>query len=160
MKKLRHEDYQIGWICPLLVEQLAARCMLDEIHESLPQPSNDDNIYELGEIYGHNVVLCPLPRAGNVIAASSVTQMLRTFTNLKFSLLVGIGGGVPTKSASGRVKLGDIVIGTPTGQHSGTIQYDHGKAEQSIFQRTGQVPPPPKMLLLAADKVEMAIAWD
>jgi hypothetical protein len=34
-KKLSHEDYTVGWICPLEVEQIAAMEMLDEEHERL-----------------------------------------------------------------------------------------------------------------------------
>jgi len=30
LKKLSHEDYTVGWICPLEVEQIAALEMLDE----------------------------------------------------------------------------------------------------------------------------------
>lgn len=35
-RKLRHDDYQVCWICPLDIERTAAEAMLDERHESLP----------------------------------------------------------------------------------------------------------------------------
>jgi hypothetical protein len=35
-EKLRHEDYTVGWICPLEVEQVAALAMRDTEHERLP----------------------------------------------------------------------------------------------------------------------------
>jgi hypothetical protein len=44
-KKLTHNDYTVGWICPLEVEQIAALEMLDEEHERLPQPPTDHNVY-------------------------------------------------------------------------------------------------------------------
>ncbi len=42
-----HEDYTVGWICPLEVEQTAALEMLDEEHEHLPKPPTDHNVYSL-----------------------------------------------------------------------------------------------------------------
>jgi hypothetical protein len=34
--KFAHDDYTVGWICPLEVEQTAALEMLDKEHERLP----------------------------------------------------------------------------------------------------------------------------
>ena len=64
-KKLTHGDYTVGWICPLEVEQIAALVMLDEEHERLPQASSDHNVYNLGSIAGHNVVIAGLHQPGN-----------------------------------------------------------------------------------------------
>ena len=114
-KKLKHEDYTIGWICPLEVEQTAAWEMLDEEHEPLPQHRSDDNAYTLGSIGGHNVVIAGLPKPGNNSAATVVAQMRTTFEELRFGLLVGIGGGVPTMTDSGIIRLGDVVVSKPTG---------------------------------------------
>ena len=73
--------------------------MLDERHEMLPQPSTDDNNYTLGRIGPHNVVMACLPAAvtGVTSAARVAEQMRATFTSLRFSLMVGIGGGVPSE---------------------------------------------------------------
>ncbi|KAJ5553617.1 Disease resistance protein [Penicillium frequentans] len=129
--------------------------MLDEEHQSLPQSSGDTNIYNLGSINGHNVVIAGLPRAGNNPAATVVTQMRMTFPNLKYGLLVGIGGGVPRETKSGMIRLGHVVVSEPTGIHSGAVQYDHGKAILGRFQRKGFLAPPPTALLNAAR--EMAV---
>lgn len=157
-RKLRHEDYTVGWICPLEVEYLPAVVMLDEEHERLPQPPHDYNAYTLGSIHGHNVVMACLPGAGNSSAATAATQMRNTFTSLRFVLLVGIGGGVPTKTDNGYIKLGDLVVSKPEGAHSGVVQYDRGKAMSGTFQRTGSLAPPPKILLNVAQ--ELAIRRD
>ena len=53
-KRLSRDDYSVGWICPLEVEQIAAMEMLDEEHETLPQPRSDTNIYNLGSINNHD----------------------------------------------------------------------------------------------------------
>ncbi|CRG88699.1 Ankyrin repeat domain-containing protein 50 [Talaromyces islandicus] len=149
-KKLNHENYYVGWICPLEVEQIAALLMLDERHERLKQPPSDHNVYNLGEINGHNVVIAGLPIIGNTSTAAVVTQMRNTFPNLSFGLLVGIGGGVPVKTDNGMIRLGHVVVSKPTGGHSGAIQYDHGKAKVGEFERTGALAPPPAALLNAA----------
>jgi nucleoside phosphorylase len=145
-----HEDYTVGWICPLEVEQIAALEMLDEEHERLPQQPADHNVYSLGSISGHNVVIAGLHQPGNSPAATVVAQMRMTFPNLRFGLLVGIGGGVPVKTDNGMIRLGDVVVSKPAGEHSGAIQYDHGKAEAGQFRRTGFLAPPPPVLLNAA----------
>ncbi|KAF2675886.1 ankyrin repeat protein [Lentithecium fluviatile CBS 122367] len=149
-KKLNHEDYTVGWICPLEVEQIAALEMLDEEHERLGQQPADHNVYTLGEIHSHNVVIAGLPTTGNNPAATVVAQMRTTFPQIRFGLLVVIGGGVPVKTDNGMIRLGDVIVSKPTGVHSGAVQYDHGKAEVGEFKRTGALAPPPAVLLNAA----------
>jgi hypothetical protein len=89
-KRLSHEDYTIGWICPLELEQVAALEMLDEEHERLPQSPVDHNVYTLGSIGGPNVVIVGLNTPGNNPAAVVVTQMKNTFQKLRFGRLVGV----------------------------------------------------------------------
>ncbi|VUC31568.1 unnamed protein product [Clonostachys rosea] len=149
-RRLALEAYRVGWICPLEVEQIAAMDMLDEEHDSLPQKPADHNVYKLGSINNHNIVIAGLPLTGNCPAATVVAQMRMTFPNLRYGLLVGIGGGVPVRTENGTIRLGHVVVGTPTGVHSGTVQYDHGKAKEGSFERTGSIPPPPALLLNAA----------
>lgn len=152
-KKLSHDDYTVGWICPLEVEQIAALEMLDDEHQSLPQLRSDTNIYNLGSINNHNVVIAGLPKAGNCLAATVITQMKMTFPNLKYGLLVGIGGGVPVQTDHGMIRLGHVVVSEPAGIHSGAVQYDHGKARAGEFVRVGSLAPPPSALLNAAREV-------
>lgn len=112
-------------------------------------------MYNLGSIARHNVVIAGLYQTGNSHAATVVTQMRMTFPNLRFGILVGIGGGVPVKTDNGMIRLGDIVVSKPTGGHSGVIQYDHGKAKIGEFERTGTLAPPPAVLLNAVQ--DMAV---
>lgn len=149
-RNLDYEDYTVGWICPLEVEQIAALEMLDEEHECLPQSPADHNAYILGSIGRYNVVIVGLYVPGNCAAATVITQMRTTFPELRFGLLVGIGGGVPTTTDNGMIRLGDIVVSKPSGKHSGAVQYDHGKAEAGQFKQTGSLAPPPAVLLNAA----------
>ncbi|THW99794.1 hypothetical protein D6D13_09929 [Aureobasidium pullulans] len=151
----KREDYTVAWICPLEIEQIAALEMLEKEHPRLPQPANDHNVYNLGSINGHNVVVAGLHTTGNCSAATVVAQMRGTFPQLRFGLLVGIGGGVPVNTDAGPIRLGHIVVSKPVGQHSGAVQYDHGKAEAGTFIRTGFLAPPPNVLLNAARESEV-----
>ncbi|KEQ80712.1 WD40 repeat-like protein, partial [Aureobasidium pullulans EXF-150] len=144
-KKLTHEDYVVGWICPMRVEYTAALLMLDEEHEILGQDVADENIYTLGSINGHNVVLATLPKTGNSPTARVMTNMSRTFQALRFYLLVGIGGGIPVRTDDGPVRLGDVVVS------EGVIQHDRGKFEASGFKLKGTLAPPPQVLLAATN---------
>ncbi|KAH8671224.1 ankyrin repeat protein [Xylariales sp. PMI_506] len=141
-KKLRREDYTVGWVCPMEIEQIAALQMLDEQHERLPQPTTDHNVYILGSIAGHNVVISGMYQTGKISAAAVVIQLRTTFPSIRFGLLSGHRRGI--------IRLGDVVVSKPDGPHSGTIQYDHGKAKAGQFERTDVIAPPPAVLLGAA----------
>jgi hypothetical protein len=91
--QLRPGKYTVGWICALPVELAAAQEMLDEEHEDLERDEYDDNLYSLGSVAGHNVVIVSLPsrRIGNNPAAAVASQMRATFKGIRFGLMVGIG---------------------------------------------------------------------
>ncbi|KAF3207592.1 hypothetical protein TWF191_000981 [Orbilia oligospora] len=132
-RALGHGDYTIGWVCALTKERVAATAMLDEKHAPLNNPAGDTNSYTLGSIGVHNVVIACLPKGvmGTVSAAQVATQAARTFSSLKFVLMVGIGGGIPNKS---KVRLGDVVVSTPNGQHPSVVQWDFGKAKEGTLE--------------------------
>ncbi|KAI9040290.1 uncharacterized protein KD926_008380 [Aspergillus affinis] len=144
-KQLTEADYTIGWICALDVELRAATVMLDEIHKGLP---GKRNIYTLGAIGKHNIVVAclPLGKYGTNSAAAVGTQMLEHFQSVRFGLLVGIGGGIFEKG----IRLGDVVVGTPDDVYPGVVQSDLGKAESTGFRPTGALNTPPNILLSAA----------
>ncbi|EPS41888.1 hypothetical protein H072_4149 [Dactylellina haptotyla CBS 200.50] len=147
-----HNEYTVGWVCALPKEQTAAAAMLDERHPDLPKPSNDANTYILGSIGQHNIVIACLPKGkmGANPASTVATRMIGTFQSIKVGLMVGIGGGVPPK-----VRVGDIVVSTPTGQYPGVVQWDLGKAEKDgVFKRTGALNHPPTALLTALSRLE------
>ncbi|KAF2270035.1 purine and uridine phosphorylase [Lojkania enalia] len=148
--RLRREVYTVGWICALPVELAAAQEMLDEEHAALERDpkDNDENLYSLGSIAGHNVVIGCLPasRIGNNPAAAVATQMRATFKGIRFGLMVvGIGGGVP--GAEVDIRLGDVAVSQPQQTLRGVIHYDMGKATPSGFQRTGSLNSPPQIIL-------------
>jgi nucleoside phosphorylase len=130
--------------------------MLDEKHSDLGRApgDNDENLYTLGSIDGHNIAIVCLPagRIGNNPAAAVATQMKATFKAIRFGLMVGIGGGVP--SAETHIQLGDVVVSQPHGMFGGVVQYDAGKTTPSGFMRTGSLNSPPPVLLSAITIVQ------
>ena len=152
-RNLRFQDYTVGWVCALPIELAAAAELLDEEHRDPPQDPNDTNLYTLGRIGEHNTVIACLPagQIGPGAAAAVAIQMKSKFTAIRFSLMVGIGGGVPSSSSD--VRLGDVVISQPFMEHGGVVQYDSGKTNPSGFTRTGSLNAPPIILLNALSKL-------
>ena len=135
-RTLSHNDYSVGWICALPLEMTAAKAMLDQIHATLVTPSYDSNAYTLGNICGHNVVMACLPAGvyGTTSAATVASQMLSSFTSINTRFMVGIGGGVPSNEHD--IRLGDVVVSTPSPQCAAVVQYDYGK---TLASRSYQV---------------------
>ena len=152
---MKHEDYTIGWICALEKELTAAIGMLEERHHRLLRAPGDPNTYTLGKIRGHNVAIVGLPAGemGIGAAAAAATHISRSFPSIQYGLMVGVGGGAPSRKYD--IRLGDVVVSQPTGTLGGVIKYDHGKSiEQGQFVRTGQLDRPPKEILTALNALQ------
>src|SRR2546421_942054 len=156
-RRPRREDYTVGWVCALSIELAAAQEMLDEEHEGFDHNANDTNIYSLRRIGEHNVVIACLPegQTGTNSAAAVAVQMKSAFRSIRFALIVGIGGGVPSEEAD--IRLGDVVVGRPHKVHGGVVQYDFGKATPSGFERTGFLNAPPTILLNAVAQLRASL---
>lgn len=144
------EDYTVGWISAVTCEYVAAQQLLDERHEppSRLSPRNR-NHYTLGKIGKHNVAIAALPSGeyGTTSAALVAEDMMQSFPNIRIVLMVGIGGGVPSRHD---IRLGDIVVSVPGNGKGGVIQYDFGKAIQDQeFKPTGFLDQPPTVLRTA-----------
>lgn len=122
-----HKDYTVAWICALLLEAAAATVMLEKTHLKLSQSTADDNVYTLGEITGHNIVIAyPVFGVYGITSVVMVaTRMRSTFPSICFGLMIKIGGGV--LSGKNDIRLGDIVVSKPTGVFDRVVQYGHGK---------------------------------
>jgi nucleoside phosphorylase len=131
-RRLRREDYTVGWVCALPVELAAAKAMLDEKHEDAIREvgDNDENVYCMGSIAGHNVVI----------------------VCIRFGLMVGIGGGVPNAEAD--IRLGDVVVSKPQSSFGGVVQYDFGRTTPNGLERIGSLNSPPQILLSAVSTVQ------
>ncbi|KAG9259042.1 uncharacterized protein F5Z01DRAFT_678895 [Emericellopsis atlantica] len=150
-------DYSVGWICAIKPEYLAARLFLDEEYTPLKtQNPNDDNVYTLGRMGDHKIAIACLPKGayGTVSAANVAKDMLCTFPNIRFGLMVGIGGGAPTSTHD--IRLGDVVVSIPDGADGAVLQYDFGKTIQGKqFKMTGHLDQPPTLLLSAVQTLDI-----
>ncbi|KAL7803874.1 putative wd40 protein [Trichoderma afarasin] len=143
--------YTVGWICAIPTELVAALAFLDEEHDPPKElDPNDYNNYQLGKISNHYVAIACLPAGehGIAAAAGAATNLLRSFPNIRFGLMVGIGGGAPTSHHD--IRLGDVVVSTPGDGKGGVFQYDFGITMQNqAFVETGFLDQPPRLLRTA-----------
>jgi hypothetical protein len=139
--RLDYNAYTAGWLCSLEVEMSAARYLLDEEHQRLPSAPGDRNQYILGWVNCH-VVIASLSAGyqGTVSAATVAIHIGRAFPSISLPLLAGIRGGVPSKND---IRLGDVVVGLPTGIHGGVVEHDLGKQTSTGFERKGFLSLPP-----------------
>jgi len=131
-QQLRCGDYHVAWICPVAdIELLPARLMLDEEYLTPPYDTHyDENTYVCGAINGHTVVVatCPPGETGNVNAGRLTGSMFKTFPNIRMTVLVSIGSGIPRLTISddplSNIHLGDVVVGWPGDGKPACVYYD------------------------------------
>ncbi|PYI09865.1 purine and uridine phosphorylase [Aspergillus sclerotiicarbonarius CBS 121057] len=153
-QRLTPDDYKVACICPMDVEQAPVEAMLDEIHPALPT-TRDMNSYTLGRMGVHYIVIAAMPDIGNNSAAAVATQLMNDFRSIRFSLLIGIGGGIPNLEHGIDIRLGDVIVSKPSGIFGGVIQFDRGKAlTDNRFERTGVLQKPPDVLLAAVSRLK------
>ena len=152
-------DYTLGWICALPIERAAATAILDERHVTpadFDQALTDPNSYTWGRIGEHNIVIASLMAGvyGTTSAATTATSMVTSLPHIRFGLMVGIGGGVPSKHHD--LRLGDIAVSQPGwGTFGGVIQYDLGELGRGgKRKRRGQLNSPPEALLKALSSLQ------
>jgi nucleoside phosphorylase len=177
-RPLTHDDYTVGWICALPKSELVvAGAMLDEEHPVLPAADpGDTNVYLLGRMGSHNMVIACLPaeKTGTVSAAIVAQEMLRSFRRLRFGLMVGVGGGVPDLNLNNETddddeddkgdeslgdgkdtRLGDVAVSLHSKDSDAVVQYDFGKSlHGGYFFRTGSLNKPPNLLLQAVSMLQ------
>ncbi|KAF3225822.1 hypothetical protein TWF106_001695 [Orbilia oligospora] len=140
---LKHPDtaqkskHTIGWVCAIVIELAAVKALLDE------------------EMEKHNIVIASLPagKYGTVSAATVESEMKWHFPDIRFYLMVGVGGGVP--SDINDIRLGDVVVSLPISISGGVIQYEFGKTvSEGKFQYAGSLKAPPPLLLNALTHIQ------
>ncbi|CAH0046713.1 unnamed protein product [Clonostachys solani] len=151
---LSPQAYTVGLITALPVEYAAVVEMLDERHQPPHIQGEADVQYTNGRIHSHNVVIACLPAGepGLTSATTVATEMTSHFPNIKYRLLVGIGGGIPSDID---IRLGDVVVSQPSNGHAGVVQFDLGKRlPNGRFQQTSHLNKPPRPLLQALSEVQ------
>ncbi|GLA66094.1 hypothetical protein AtubIFM54640_008298 [Aspergillus tubingensis] len=130
--------YTVGWVCANKDEVTASRAFLDEEHEQPRRRQNDNNVYIVGRMGEHKVVIA-FPGAGSYgadVIAHTVAHMVRTFQNIRYGLM--------------DIRLGDVIVSEPNEKHSGVLQYGKGRwGENGVFEIRSHLKRPPKDLLAA-----------
>ncbi|KAF5657766.1 ankyrin repeat protein [Fusarium circinatum] len=153
-KSILPEDITVAIFCALTSESVAVRYSLDESYDSYPTiTGQQDYVYNYGRIGDHNVVIARPHQIGPIKAAQCAATVAQQFPNVRFALMIGIGGGIP--SAKVDIRLGDIAVGIAKGSHPGVMQYDYGKYEkEGKFTLKGSLNKPPGILLSASSALE------
>ncbi|KAK2800229.1 hypothetical protein FQN50_008193 [Emmonsiellopsis sp. PD_5] len=148
-------SYEVGWICAVQTEYVVAMELLDDKFQTPPDiPPEDQNVYTFGRMGNHYLAIACLAKGkyGLTSAASVAKDMMRSFPGLRFGLMVGIGGGAPSKKND--IRLGDVIVSAPSGRIGGVIHYEFGKMIQDKgFKNTGTLASPPPFLLNALQKL-------
>ena len=94
-------------MCALPVELVATREMLDEEHEAFGHGANNNNIYTLGRVGEHDIVIACLPegKTGTNWAAAVAVEMNSVFSSIRFGLVV--------PSVNANIQLGGVVVSSP-----------------------------------------------
>jgi nucleoside phosphorylase len=134
-----NDEYTVGWICALPIEMAAAKAMMDEEHgdPQTPPQQADQNTYILGRI-------------------RKFKDMLHTFPDIRVSLLVGIGAGIPDYESDDvrDIRLGDVVISSDK-ENGGVVLYDFGKKlPDGSFMNMYALDRPPRPLRTAIALLE------
>ncbi|KAL6825837.1 hypothetical protein J3E69DRAFT_335141 [Trichoderma sp. SZMC 28015] len=81
---------------------------------------------------GHNVVITFTGSGNygtNAAAQTTTVHMIRPLHNIRFGLLVGVGGGAPNRpdphDPLNDDRLGDVVVGVPKGNHRKPLNLPH-----------------------------------
>lgn len=172
--------YTISWICALPVEYDAAQALLDEEHNDPQEMSpHDNNLYTLGRIRWHNIVIVAPPNGKYGLSSTTdvIKSLLDSFPNIRISLLVGIGGGAPSRKHD--IRLGDVVVGLLNDEdltveelsdeelsdeessdgEGGVIQYDFDKAMQSQELHETGTNQAPALFRAAVNALRGEIQW-
>jgi nucleoside phosphorylase len=148
--------YTVGWMAPLPLEHTAAISTLEEVHGEIPA---NGYCYHGGRIGAHNIVIGVQSRMGTDAASDLAARMEAAFPNIKFFLVIGIGGGVPRYGPPGaisKIVLGDVVVSYLRGSFGGVVRYDFGAWEgedESHLSIGGHVNGPPDALLGAVNRL-------
>ncbi|KAI8717170.1 NACHT domain-containing protein [Fusarium sp. LHS14.1] len=153
-RAVQPQDITVAIFCALATEVAAVRFTLDERLTSHPMMAGLDAFtYSYGRIEDHNDVIARGTQMGPVNAAACAATAVQQFPNIRFALMIGIAGGIPSRSRD--IRLGDVAVGIPGGSHPGVLQYDFGKYQQDgSFILKGCLNKPPSILINACHRLE------
>ncbi|KAM0542210.1 hypothetical protein ACHAPJ_012902 [Fusarium lateritium] len=152
---MQPENFTVAIFCALDIEGVAVQEVFDEEFDCNVNLSGKQvYVYHYGRIGDHNIVLALPHQMGTVKAAECAAVVGQQFPNIRFALMIGIGGGIP--SASIDVRLGDVAVSIPQDNHPGVIEYDFGQyVPGGEFILKGSLDKPASILLSADISLRM-----
>ncbi|KAI6187579.1 SAM-MT-ERG6-SMT domain-containing protein [Aphelenchoides besseyi] len=137
-KSIAEKSPTIAIITSLFLENLAVTQVVENANTMhMYNLNGDSNIYTVGNIGSHRVVVTKLSVIGDsrfaTTSASSVTsRLLGNFQNVEHVLIVGVGGGIPNlTNPNEHVRLGDVVISSTRGGKNSAYVYAHDVVKQN-----------------------------
>jgi nucleoside phosphorylase len=124
-REIRPEEVTVAIFCALIEEAVAMELSFDEELEC--RTSNERYTYTFGCIGEHPTVIAQPNDVGTVNASNLAAYVSHDFRNLRFALMVGVGGGIPSKEND--IRLGDIAVSKAKSGHPAVLPYDFVKYE-------------------------------
>ncbi|OAQ97618.1 hypothetical protein LLEC1_02681 [Akanthomyces lecanii] len=121
------QDYTVGLICALEMEHAAALAILDETYPlPIHHAPRDNNLYTLGNISTHNVVIAtaPVGEGGTVPVAAVWRDMRHSFPNLRVALMLSVA---PNDEHG--MRAGDVLVSTLPSGHGNVPKHDKATKE-------------------------------
>ncbi|KAL4907775.1 nucleoside phosphorylase domain-containing protein [Aspergillus multicolor] len=142
-----NEDYTVGWICNSS-ESLTAvgRIMTESWDFPRTFPVDEPRILKVGTIGRHKVAatIAQCHNYGTNHPSGVISGLLNTFPNICLLLMVGVAAGMPFNSEPIQdVRLGDVVVGTPSNDTPGGVVVYHGHCDRrgrKLKRKLGNVP--------------------
>ena len=127
------DDFRIAIICALCLEAEMVQSVFDKdwADEDIDfgQSEGDQNVYTIGVIGKHNVVLAYMPGMGGNNAATVAAGLRSSYHRIDVTFVVGVCGVTPKHPVTKDIVLGDCVVSTTV------IQYDFGRQYPQLFER-------------------------
>ncbi|KAH6971419.1 nucleoside phosphorylase domain-containing protein [Ilyonectria sp. MPI-CAGE-AT-0026] len=134
LREIQPEEVTVAIFCALTDESVAVRLTLEE-ELKCPTPGRK-YLYNFGRIGEHKIVIAQPIEVGTVDTSNLAAYVSNAFKNVRFALMVGIGGGIPSEKND--IRLGDIAVSKAGSGHPGVIQYDFVKyGADSVVERKG-----------------------
>lgn len=107
------DEYYVEIVYTLLIKRTAIRVTLNEEHKVfLNKDAQNYNTYFIKRIHNHNVVITFLPTSvdDTIAIAFIVTNIVRTFKELRFELIVDIRDDISNLNKDYDIRLEDVVV--------------------------------------------------
>ncbi|WKT45088.1 Nucleoside phosphorylase domain [Fusarium oxysporum f. sp. vasinfectum] len=119
------DGFHIGIVCAQPSHYNTVSHIVDEFWNgsNFGRSRRDPNIYSIGRIGDHPVVIVLLSQNGKVNSAGAVASLRTSYPRLELVLVTGICGGVPGPHPGEELLLGDVVVSKALVQHDFGRQY-------------------------------------